>query len=140
MRRPPRSDTGSTAAELVIVAPVFMAFLIAFATSAQLLLDDQQVGDVARTALEAATDARSPLGAVGASRLTAIASASAEHLECAPLVVTTDTSAFAAGGRVGVTVSCGATLPSAALLGLPATIQISSHAAGVIEPYRAVSP
>jgi hypothetical protein len=127
-------------AELVVVAPVFACFLLAFVLGGQLLLIRQQVGDMARTAAQAASDARSPLGASYSASVTDSATALGDGLHCSQLHTTTNTSGFRAGGTVTVTVQCGAMLPSLRLLGLPSTIPLSVSATAPIEPYRAVGP
>jgi Flp pilus assembly protein TadG len=135
-----KADHGSAAAELVLIAPVFVAFLGAYVVGSQLLLDFQQVDDAARTAVEAAVNGSTPAEASYAATVTGVAEAIDNGLECSHLEVSTSTGDFQAGGTVGVTVTCSATVPELALVTLPSVVQISASESAAIEPYRVAQP
>jgi hypothetical protein len=61
-----------------------------------------------------------------------------DHVTCASLTVSTDTSRFTPGGSVTVTVTCTVGLSGLAGLRLPASETISSQASSVVDTYRAV--
>jgi Flp pilus assembly protein TadG len=135
-----RDQTGSAAAELVIVAPVLLAFLLVFAFGGQLFLAQQEVRDIARTAAEAATDATNPAAAQYIAETSAAGNAMGDGLRCLRLVTVTDTTDFLPGGQLSVTVTCDASMPPLSLFHLPSAFSLVASSHATIEPYRAVGP
>ncbi|MHB1986928.1 MAG: TadE/TadG family type IV pilus assembly protein [Acidimicrobiales bacterium] len=131
-------DEGSAAAELVLVTPLFLAFLGAFVAGSQLVLARQQVDNAVRAALEAAVISPTPQSARAAAATTATANVLGPGSGCRDVTVSTDTSMFEAGGDVAVTVSCSAALPGLAIVHLPSSVRLSDTAVAALEPYRAI--
>lgn len=131
-------DNGSMVAELVVMAPVLVTLMGAFVLGAQLLTDHQDVDDLARTAVEAASSSATAQQASSAAQSIVSETASGERLECADLSVSTNTASYVAGGAVSVTVTCTFLVPSLAFLHVPAEVPLSATATAVLEPYRVI--
>jgi Flp pilus assembly protein TadG len=129
---------GSASAELVVLAPLLVAFAVVLLLAGRLVETSQQVGDAARTAAESAVIAGTPADATALSALTAFADLASAHVRCHPYAVVTDTSHFAAGGLVAVNVSCGIPLGALGVPGVPQSAEVTSRSTAVIEPYREV--
>jgi Flp pilus assembly protein TadG len=133
-----RGDSGSVTAELVVVTPVFLAWLAAFLATGQVVLARQEVNGAVRGAVEAAVSQPSATLAAQAAAAVADSDLSGGIPRCAKPVVRTDTSHFVAGGSVSVTVSCSISIPGLPFASLPPTVTVSSTATAPIEPYRVV--
>ena len=72
-----------------------------------------------------------------AAEATAATNIAAGGVACRRLDVTVDTTAFAAGGQVAVTVSCQAGFGDIALLAVPGSRTFTATAVEVIDTYRA---
>jgi Flp pilus assembly protein TadG len=132
------NDSGSAAVEIVLVTPLFLAWLAAFLAGAQVLLARQEVGDAARGALEAALASSTPGGAASAARLAASNALGSDLPRCATYQVTTATSDFVAGGFLSVRVQCSFTVPGVPLVLGPRTIFVAATASGEVEPFRVI--
>ena len=137
--RPARSDQGSATAELVILTPLLILFLLFVVALGRLASARLEVDGAAAQAARAASISQSPSTATAMAQQTASAALSSDHVTCAQLSVDTDTSQFTPGGSVAVTVTCTVNLGDLTGLRLPASESISSQATSVIDTYRPVS-
>lgn len=137
-----RGEEGSVAAEVAIAIPVLVAVLLlvgvllARGVDARLRLDD-----AAHQAARAASLTRNPDAATLAAQQAAAASLTDAGLDCGDPSVAVDTSNFAPGGVVTVTVSCRLDLSyAAALLATGDQRTLTATASSPIDVYRAVTP
>ncbi len=135
-------EKGSVAAEVAIAIPVLVAVLllvgvlIARGVDARLRLDD-----AAHQAARAASLTRNPAAATLAAQQAATAALAHAGVDCADPSVAVDTSDFAPGGVVTVTVSCRLDLSyAAALLATGDQRTLTATASSPIDTYRAVTP
>jgi Flp pilus assembly protein TadG len=131
-------ETGSAAAELVIVTPLFLAFLGAFVTGAQVLLARQAVADAARGAVEAAVSAPTAAGAAAAAGAVGHGDLGGAMAVCARGNVSTETYDFVPGGFVTVDASCSVALPGLVFVATPRDVVVSASAVAPIERYRVI--
>jgi len=90
-----RDEAGSVTAELVLLTPLLILFLLFVVALGRLAGARIEVDGAAAQAARAASIGRSPAGAVAAAEQTATAALASQHVTCAQLTVTTDTAAFA---------------------------------------------
>lgn len=131
-------DRGSIAVEVAVVAPafVFLMLLVVFAGRVS-----EAEGQIDRAASEAARSAslrQHPSDAATDAESVARENLSAAGVRCQVLTVDVDTTNFRPGGRVGVTVSCDASMADVTLLGVPGTRDFTSRSVEVIDRYRGV--
>ena len=139
MRRHRRDERGSVTAELVILTPLLILFLLFVVALGRLAGARIQVDGAAAQAARAASIARSPAGAMTAAKETAASALSSQHVTCAHLAVAVDTADFVPGGSVAVTVSCAVDLSTLTGLHLPVTQTLSNRFVEPIDAYRSVS-
>ena len=129
---------GAVALELVVLAPLLLAFLLLTVGLGRIELADGQVQGAARDAARAASLARTPT----AARITALQTAAADlrgaGLSCRQMAVQLDDSAFHAGGLVRVAVRCTADLSAVTLSGLPGRRTLQGLSAAPLEKYRGI--
>jgi Flp pilus assembly protein TadG len=138
MRRPLDRDSGTTAIELVLVAPVFLAALLLVVGLGRIVEAESRVQGAARDAARAASIARSVVLAQDAARTAAAANLTERGVSCSTFDVTVDTAEFRPGGSVSVSVACVANLSGLALAGLPGSKTLSAEATAPMEQYRGV--
>ena len=134
-----RDERGGVTAELVLLTPLLILFLLFVVALGRLAGARIEVDGAAAQAARAASIARSPAGAVAAAEQTATSALAGQHVTCAQLTVTTDTAAFTPGGFVAVTVTCAVDLADLTGLRLPVTETISNRFVEPIDRYRGVS-
>ncbi|HZT67392.1 MAG TPA: TadE/TadG family type IV pilus assembly protein [Acidimicrobiales bacterium] len=139
-RRRARDETGSATAELAILTPLLILFLLLVVALGRLSGARGEVDGAAAQAARAASITRDPSAATLAAQQTAAASLASEHLTCAHLGVAVDTAAFAPGGTVAVTVSCTVGLSTLTGLHLPATRTLTDRFVEPIDTYRSATP
>jgi Flp pilus assembly protein TadG len=132
-------ETGSAAAELVVLTPLLVVLVSVCFIGGRLVVARQQLDDAARTAAEAAAIASSPGAAQYAASVTVIGNLLADGLACQDLSISPQTAAFRPGGSVAVSVSCSVALSRLAFAGLPGTVRLTARRVAVIEPYRQLS-
>jgi len=137
-RRWGRDERGVTpVVELLILAPVFMMVVYLVIFSGRMLNARSAVDGAARDGVRAASLARSASGAqVAAGRAVAGDLAGSQRVRCASFTVTTDTSRFAPGGMVTVTVTCRVPLADLALLRVPGAKTLTASYPAPIDIYR----
>jgi Flp pilus assembly protein TadG len=136
MRSPRHSDSGTTAVELVLVAPVFLAALLLVVGLGRIVEAEGRVQGAARDAARAASVARTAAFAAESAHEAAAANLGERGVSCTNFDVAVDTADFRPGGRVGVTVSCTSDLSGLALVGLPGSKTLRAGATAPLEQYR----
>lgn len=135
-----RRDRGGMSLELVLMTPIFVAFLMLLAGVGRMVDAQSQIDGAARDAVRAASIARS---AGDAGRLADIAGTASlrEHNWCqgGPQVVT-DVGEWGAGGRVSVAVRCTVDLGDLSFIGLPGTKSFTGTAVAPIDTYTYRGP
>ncbi len=130
------SDSGSAAAELVLIAPLLIVIMLLIVAAGRLVDARLQVDSAARQAARAASLARAPAAAAAQADTTAQAALASEHITCHPLSVSPDTAAFRPGGQVTVQVTCTVSLAGLALLHLPGSQTLTAQFTSPIDVYR----
>ena len=125
--------------ELLILAPLFMALVCLVLLFGRMLNAKSAVDGAARDGVRAASLARSPRAAAEAAS-TAVAGdlTGPQRTRCATWDVQTDTTRFAPGGQVVVTVTCQVHLGDLALLTVPGTKTIRASYPAPIDRFRGV--
>jgi Flp pilus assembly protein TadG len=131
-----RDERGSVTAELVLLTPLLILLLLFVVALGRLSGARLDVDGAAAQAARAASIARDPGTATAMAQQTATAALGSDHVTCAQLTVSTDTTQFAPGGSVAVTVTCHVALSDLTGLRLPASESVSSRATSVIDTYR----
>jgi Flp pilus assembly protein TadG len=98
-----------------------------------------EVDGAAAQAARAASIARDPATASAMAQQAATTALGSDGVTCGNLTVSTDTTDFAPGGQIQVTVTCHVDLADLVGLRLPASQSISSTATSVIDVYRAAT-
>lgn len=127
-------DRGSTAVEIALAVPIFVALLLLLITSTRYASAMIEVQSTAGAAARAASLARSPTAAS-----TAASQASATLSDCTTRTVTVDTSAFHPGGQVTVEVTC--TISTRTLTGFafPGSVTATATSTSPLDVYRTVT-
>ena len=133
-------DNGSATAELVILTPVLILFLLLVVALGRLSGARLDVNAAAAQAARAASIARDPASATTDATQTASAALASQHLTCAHLSIAVDTTQFNPGGDVAVTVSCSVDLSTLTGLHLPARETLSDRFVEPIDLYRSTTP
>ena len=126
-------------AELVLLTPLLIVLLVLVVALGRLVSARLQVESAASQAARAASLARDPATATAVAEQTAAGTLTGQHHTCTILTVATDTSRFAAGGSVAVTVVCTVGLADLSGLRLPASETVRAHFVEPIDAYRATS-
>jgi Flp pilus assembly protein TadG len=134
--RQQRDESGSVTAELVLLTPLLILFLLFVVALGRLSGARLDVDGAAAQAARAASIAQDPTAAQAEAQQTASAAFGADHIACAQLDVTTNTAQFVPGGSVAVTVTCVVGLSDLTGLRLPASESVTSTASSVIDEYR----
>jgi Flp pilus assembly protein TadG len=127
---------GLMAAELAVLLPLIVFFLLLIAGVGRYSHARQLVDDASAAAARAASLASSPAQAVADARQIAATTVREGDLTCRHLSVEVDVSAFGPGGQVAVTVGCTADLSTVVMAGLPRTVALSSRSTSALETYR----
>ena len=127
-------DRGSTAVEIALAVPIFVALLLLLITSARYASAMIEVQSTAGAAARAASLARSP-----AAASTAASRASATLTDCTSRTVTVDTSAFRPGGQVTAEITC--TISTRTLTGFafPGSVTATATSTSPLDVYRTVT-
>jgi Flp pilus assembly protein TadG len=141
MRRHPGrgGERGSATVELVILTPLLILLLLFVVSLGRLAGARIDVGGAAAQAARAASIARSPAAASSFAQQTATSALASQHITCAHLDVSVDTSDFVPGGSVAVTVSCAVQLSDLTGLDLPVTETIANRSVEPIDTYRSLN-
>src|ERR1700674_1300505 len=113
-------ETGGVAAELVIVTPLLILFLLFVVALGRLAGSRIDLDGAANQAARAASIARDPVAATREAQTTASTALADDHISCAHLDVTVNTAEFHPGGSVAVQIACTVELEDVTGLRLPA--------------------
>ncbi|WP_067826286.1 TadE/TadG family type IV pilus assembly protein [Actinomadura kijaniata] len=130
-----RDDQGSMSLEMVLITPLFVAFLLLLAGAGRLVDAKSQMDGAARDAARAASVARSAGGAQGMAQDAAAATLRTSRWCAGGPRVSTDTGAWGPGGRVAVTITCDVDLGDLAFIGLPGSRTLTGRALAPIDTY-----
>jgi Flp pilus assembly protein TadG len=133
-------ERGSVTTELVIVTPLLLLLLLFVVALGRMAGSRIDINGAASEAARAASIARTPLAAQDAARQIATAALADQHVTCASLDVSTDTTAFQPGGTVTVTVRCEVKLGDLTGLRLPSAKTLTATASAPIDRYRGITP
>ena len=141
-------ERGSATVELVLVAPLLVAFLLFMVFAGRVVVAMGDLEAAARDAARAASLSRSPQGARQAARQAAAADLTqTRRITCRSLDVQVDTTAFqprqtATGpiaGTVTVILGCHVRVADLSLLRLPGTRLIQRRATAPVDAFRGVA-
>ena len=123
---------GSMAVELVILAPVIMAFIVLVVACGLYVGVRGDIEAASRDAARAASLERTRETAESAADR--VAAAALEHPErCRPVALNGD---FVAGGTITVTVTCDVSYSGLGLIGLPGSKRLSASSSAPLDTYR----
>lgn len=131
-----RPDDGTTAVELVLVAPVFLAALLLVVGLGRVVEAEGRVQGAASDAARAASLARNGVLATTSARDAAALNLDGRGVSCTAFDVAVDTDDFRPGGHVRVSVACTADLSGFGLAGLPGSKTLRADATAPLEQYR----
>lgn len=135
-----RDERGSSALEIVIIAPAFVAILVLLAAGGRLALAGNAVESAASAAAREASLSRDAASAQTAAEAMARTSMTQSGVNCLTLTVTIDSSGLNAPlgntGTVGASVTCTVSLSDAAMIGLPGTRDLNGAATSPVDAYR----
>ena len=129
-------DRGTTATELVLLAPVLVALMLFVVFCGRLAGAQHDLDAAAEASARAASLHFTPDGAMAAADDTARATLADHRLSCSALTVDTDTSQLRPGGWITVNLSCTVNLSDITAIGVPGAKTLSSHSTQVIDRYR----
>jgi len=123
--------------ELIILAPLFMVLVCLVLLFGRMLNAKSAVDGAARDGVRAASLARSPQAAVAAANAAVAGDlAGPQRTRCASWTAQADTTRFAPGGQVVVTVTCQVHLADLALLKVPGSKTITASYPAPVDRYR----
>jgi Flp pilus assembly protein TadG len=128
-----RGERGSMAVEVVILAPVMLAFLMLIVMCGRLVAVRGDLEAAARDAARAASLERDPVSATASARQVVAGSLDKDSIDCQPAALSGD---FVSGGYVQVNLSCRVSYAGLSLLALPGSAGINVHSAAPIDTYR----
>ena len=134
--RPPYRERGSAAAELVLVTPLLILFLLLAVAAGRLVQGRLDVDSAAQQAARAASLARTPQAASAQATQVAQAALAGQSVSCDPAVITPDLGDFTPGGEVTVTVTCTVRLSDLSLLHIPGSETITAAFTSPVDTYR----
>jgi Flp pilus assembly protein TadG len=126
--------------ELVLIAPALLALFTLTVLAGRIVLAGGTVEQVAAAGARAASLARTPAAAATTADRVVRQTLDEQHLQCAAVTVTVDTSGFAVPlgqpATVAVEVSCQVQLADLTVPGLPGSRTLSDRAVSPLDPYR----
>lgn len=132
-----RHQRGAASTELAVLTPLLIGFMLLVVFAGRVAQAEGDVAHAAHEAARAASLAATPERATTAATEIAAANIAEGQVACRRLDVAVDTTNFAAGGQVAVTVTCEASFSDIALLAVPGTRTFEATAIEVIDTYRA---
>lgn len=130
-------ERGAVSTELAVLTPLLIGFMLLVVFAGRVAHAEGDVANAAHEAARAASLVATPAAALEAGVDTAAANIAEGAVACRSLDVSVDTSDFAAGGQVAVTVTCQAAFADIAMLAVPGNRTFTSTAIEVIDTYRA---
>jgi Flp pilus assembly protein TadG len=127
---------GGAATELVLATPLIVVLLLFVVFLGRITETSAELEGAAHSAARAASMARDPQSAVLAAQQMTSAALSGQRVACSPLAVAVDTSQFAPGGEVAVTITCTVSLADLGPLHVPNSETLSTHFTEPIDRYE----
>lgn len=134
-----RKEEGQAIAELVIVTPVLLLVIVLMIGLGRIDSAQGDVESAARAGVQAAVVQDNPNDAQTQAVAAVASTLGNAGLTCPSPQIITNTSNFAPGGSVSVTVTCVTSLADVSVPGVPGTKTLSATSVAPIDPYRAVS-
>jgi hypothetical protein len=128
-----RDQRGSMAVEIVILAPVMLAFLMLIAAAGRLVAVKGDLEAASRDAARAASLERDPTSASSAARSVVSDSLDVQSIDCQPPSLGGN---FVAGGYVSVNLTCRVSYDGLGLIGLPGSVEVKATSDAPIDTYR----
>ena len=135
-----RSERGSVAVEVAVIAPAFVFLLLLVVFAGKVSEADGNVERAAAEGARAASLRQHPGDATTDAEIAVAANLAHAGVPCTTLTTTVDTANFEPGGTVTVAVTCQASMAEVTLLGVPGTRTFTASATEVIDTYRSVGP
>ncbi|WP_250904069.1 TadE family protein [Actinomadura sp. NEAU-AAG7] len=137
MIRLPRAvrERGSMSLEMVLVTPLFVAFLLFLAGAGRMVDAQSQVDGAARDGARAASIARSAPSAQDLAEEAATAGLRGHDWCSGGPSVSTDVRDWRPGGRVEVTIICDVDLGDLSFIGLPGSKRLQGRALAPVDTY-----
>ncbi len=137
----PRSERGTAAVELALLAPVLLVLVAVVTAAGRMVATKSAVLSVAREAARAAAEAPNAAAAHDAAVATAQQVAEGLGLDPARLSIVEDPHDFARGAPYEVSVSYQVSMADLPSLGLlPGSVTLGAEHAELIDTYRSRSP
>ena len=135
-RRRPRREHGSATAELVLVTPLLILFVLFIVGLGRLAHARAMVNDAAAQAARAATlQYLNPGQATAAAQQTATAALQSAGLACASQSTSVDTGSDHPGGTITVTLTCQVNLASLTAAGFPGAETLRASFTSPVDTY-----
>jgi len=134
-----RDQRGSIAVEVAVIAPALLFLMLLVVYAGKVSEADGNVERAASDAARAASLRQHPGDATDDAQTSATANLAAAGVPCLNITTTVDTTDFAPGGTVTVTVRCEASMADVTLLGVPGRRTFTATATEVIDTYRSGS-
>ena len=135
-----RLDTGTATIEMILLAPIVIAFVLLVVVLGRIAETGAEVTGAARDAARAASLARTPGSAASAAQAAAASALAGESLDCSTGVsVTVSTTRWFPGGSVRVTVACTVRLSDVGFSMLPGSKRMTASATAPLERFRGIS-
>ena len=131
------NEHGALSTELAVLTPILIGLVLFVVYTGRTVEAQADATHAAYEAARAATLAATPAAAETAAAQTAATNIAEGSVGCQTLDVDVDTTAFAAGGHVGVTITCNASYTDLALLAVPGGRSFTATATAVVDTYRA---
>ncbi len=132
-----KREQGGVSTELAVLTPLLIGFMLLAVYAGRVVQAEADVSHAAYEAARAASLTGHANTAEAVAHQTAADNIAEGSVACRSLDVAVDTIAFAAGGWVGVTVTCEASFSDLALLAVPGSRTFTATAAEVIDFHRA---
>ena len=136
MIEPHSGERGTVAVEVAVLAPALVALLLLVVYAGRVTHANGEVQRAATQAARAASLRQTAAAATSAAQATAANGLRDSGFVCSDLATSVDTSRFAAGGSVAVTVRCTADMRDVTLLGVPGRRTFTATSSQVIDRYR----
>lgn len=136
MTRRLRDDDGAIAVETAIVAPALLVLMLLVVYAGRASAADADLRTAASAAARAASMAATPAAATATAEQVAVDNLHTAGIDCTQQSTTVDTSRFAAGGSVTVTVTCVVSNTDIAMLAVPGTRTSTATSTHPIDTYR----
>jgi Flp pilus assembly protein TadG len=130
-------ERGAVSTELAVITPILIGFMLLVVFAGRVAQAEGDVAHAAHEAARAASLVATPAAAEEAATDTVSTNLNEGAVECRDVEVSVDTSSFAPGGQVAVTVTCEASFADVAMLAVPGTRTFQATAIEVIDTHRA---